>query len=362
MSKRTKILIGIIVAIIIVVCIGYFGLKIMMKSVGIGGGNIADYDKRVEIWDSVAGNSSKSKIEDMNIKSKNANFMISTFKFLKAIVGDEYKDKEEEIDTFTYLFEIKQGFEKETYEDKPFIIPYLVDNSKGAVIIIPGGGFGYKSIDGSTNEGKDIALELNKAGYSTFVLHYRSNPYEYPLPQLDVQRAVRFLKFNSEKFGIDKDKIGMIGFSAGGNQVGTYINLIMGNDLLPNGYHKDKIDKVDDSIIAPAMIYPALSYNQNIPMLFAMFNDQSVRDEDKRQELLELTDLKNHINKDVKNQFISYGTQDSMVGMKESRSYIKTSREKGIDVREVRVKGGEHGFEFENYSSEYINWLNKVMK
>ncbi|WP_243893276.1 alpha/beta hydrolase [Mammaliicoccus sciuri] len=334
----------------------------MMKSVGMGGGEVADYDRKVEIWDTVPGNSSKSKLEDMNIKSKNANFMISTFKFLKAIVGDEYKDKEEAIDTFTYLFEIKQGFEKKTYDDKPYVIPYLVKNSKGAVIIIPGGGFGYKSIDGSTNEGKDIALELNKAGYSAFVLHYRSNPYEYPLPQLDVQRTVRFLKFNSEKYDINKEKIGMIGFSAGGNQVGTYINLIMGNDLLPQDYQKDKIDKVDDSIIAPAMIYPALSYNQNIPMLFTMFNDKDVRNIVKREKLLEFTDLKKHINEDVKNQFISYGTKDSMVGMKESMSYIKTSREKGIDVKEVSVEGGQHGFPYENYSSEYINWLNKMMK
>lgn len=341
---------------------GYLGLQGLMASVGIGGGEVADYENRIEIWNEVAGNSTESKLDKMNIKSKNTNFMLSTFKFLNGIVGEKYQDAEQDIDTFTYLFEIKQGFEKETFEDQPYIIPYLIENSKGAVIVIPGGGFGYKSMDGSTGEGKDIALELNKEGYSAFVLHYRSNPYEYPVPQLDVQRAVRYIKYNAEKFNIDKDRIGLIGFSAGGNQVGTYINQIMGKDLFPKNYTKDEIDFMDDTVVAPAMIYPALSYNYNVPMLFAMFDAKDVRDEVKRQELIELTDLKKHLNPNMKNQFISYGTKDSMVGLKETQLYIQTAKSKGIEVKDILVEGGAHGFSFENYGVEYIEWLNQIMK
>lgn len=178
-------------------------------------------------------------------------------------------------------------------------------------------------MDGSTSEGKEITLELNKAGYTTFVLHYRSNPYEYPIPQLDVQRAVRFLRYHAEDYQISPDKISLIGFSAGGNQIITYINIIMRNDLFPHDYQKDDIDAVDDSVIAPAMIYPALSYRNNVPMLFAMFNDEEVRDEKKREDLLELTDLKNHLNPDIKQQFIAYGDDDQMVGLKETEDISK---------------------------------------
>lgn len=195
-----------------------------------------------------------------------------------------------------------------------------------------------------------------------FFIHYRSNPYEHPIPQLDVQRAVRLLRHNSEKFGIDKEKISMIGFSAGGNKVGTYVNQIMGNDLFPSDYKKDDVDMEDDKVIVPAMIYPALSYNYNVPMLFAMFDDEDVRNDSKRQELLEYTDLKKHLNLETKNQFIAYGTKDSMVGMDETKAYIKFARDNKINVEEVSVEGGGHGFAFEKYGKDYIDWLDKIIK
>ena len=95
-------------------------------------------------------------------------------------------------------------------------MPWVGENSIGAVIVLPGGGYGYKSMDGATYEGQDIALALNEAGFSAFVLHYRSNPYEYPIPQLDLHRAVRYLRANAEDFGFNPANIGLIGFSAGG--------------------------------------------------------------------------------------------------------------------------------------------------
>ena len=359
--KALKISLIIIIAVLLVVGIGLFAvMQMVMKSIGAGGEPVADYDKRIEIWDTVPGNSSRSKLGDMNIKSKNGNLMFATVEFAKVIVNTEYEDVEQAVDTFTYLYEIESGYEKETYEDEPYLIPYLVDNSKGAVIVIPGGGFGYKSMDGTTGEGKDIAEELNKEGYSAFVLHYRSNPYEYPIPQLDVQRAVRYIRFHAEEFDFNPDNIGLIGFSAGGNQIGTYINLIIGNDLFPENYTPDEIDMVDDSVKAPAMIYPALTFNYNVPMLFCMFDDELVRDEAKRQELLDQMDLKQHINPNVTEQFVSYGTKDSMVGTDESKAYIEAARNAGINVVEVAAEGKDHGYTFDNYGARYLEWLADV--
>jgi len=349
---------GIVVAVLFV--IGIVFDVIFIKIIDSSNGPVEDYDKRVEIWNTVAGNCSRSKLDDMNINYNRKSLGLQTIKFIGAIVGDEYKDQEQTLDTFTYLHEIKGGHEKETYEDQPYIIPYLVPNSKGAVIVIPGGGFAYKSMDGSTNEGKDIALELNEAGYCAFVLHYRSNPYEYPIPQLDVQRSVRYLRYHADEFGFDSDKIGMIGFSAGGNQVGTYINLIMGKNLFPEDYILDEIDEVDDTIVAPAMIYPALTYEHNVPMLFSMFDDESVRNESTRKELLDRMDLKQHINTVVMNQFISYGTKDGMVGMDGAIAYIGSARNNGVSVTVAVAEGEDHGYKFEYYKEAYLDWLKEV--
>ena len=354
---------GIILAILLIIGIVFVTVLMqMIKSIGAANGPVADYDKRIEIWDTVPGNSSHSKLEDMNIDYDKSSLGLQTLKFIDAIVGTEYKDAENTIDTFTYLYEIKGGHEKETYEDMPYLIPYTVADSKGAVIVIPGGGFAYKSMDGTTGESKDIAMELNNAGYSAFVLHYRSNPYEYPIPQLDVQRAVRFIKYHAEEYGINPEKIGLIGFSAGGNQVGTYINLIMGNNLFPGDYVPDEIDLVDDTVIAPAMIYPALTYEYNVPMLFSMFDDEAVRNESTRNELLAMMDLKQHINPAATNQFVSYGTKDGMVGMDGAIAYINSARNSGISVTEAVAEKQDHGYTFEYYGKQYISWLDGIFE
>lgn len=354
---------GIILAVLLlVVGIAVWFMGQMITSGLTGANEVADFDTRLEIWNTVPGNSGRSKLDDMNIDAENSNLLVSTLRFAKAIVNSEYEDKEQVIDTFTYLYEIKRGFEAETYEDKPYLIPYPVAGSEGAVIVIPGGGFGYKSMDGTTGEGKDIAAELNKAGYSAFVLHYRSNPYEYPYPQLDVQRAVRYLRYHAGEYGFAPSKIGMIGFSAGGNQVGTFINLIMGNDLFPKDYTPDEIDAVDDTVTAPAMIYPALTFDYNVPMLFAMFDDEDVRDSAKRQALLDKMDLKQHINQAAEHQFVSYGTKDAMVGMDEAEAYIAAAQEAGISVTEVPAEGKDHGYGFRYYREQYLAWLKEVFE
>src|SRR3712207_7956862 len=60
-------------------------------------------------------------------------------------------------------------------------------------------GFVFKTIDGSGQEGRDVARKLQERGINAFVLHYRSNPYKYPIPQLDLQRAIRYIRYRSEE-------------------------------------------------------------------------------------------------------------------------------------------------------------------
>lgn len=217
MSKKKQNFFRVMLIVLAVVLLLAAGAVILLRRAlnSANSGEVADHDTRVEIWNTVAGNRPDSKLNEMNIDYKTDDLILSTIAFAQAIVGDSYADVEQTLDTFTYLYEIKGGYEKETYEDAPYLIPYIVPGSDRAVIVIPGGGYGYKSMDGGTAEGKDVAMTLNGAGISAFVLHYRSNPYEYPIPQLDVQRAVRYLKYHAREYGLNPDKIGLIGYSAG---------------------------------------------------------------------------------------------------------------------------------------------------
>lgn len=360
-KKLMKIILIILVVVIVIIAGSIFFMYHVAKSMGIGSGEVADYDTRIEIWDTVAGNSNRSKLEDMNI-DYNGNLFFSTIAFADAIVGDQYIDAERKIDSFTYFYEIKSGYEKETYEDEPYLIPYVVEGSDSAVIVIPGGGFGYKSMDGTTGEGKDVALALNEAGISTFVLHYRSNPYENPIPQLDVQRAVRYLRASAAEFGFNPENIGLIGFSAGGNQIGTYINVIMGENYFPDDYTPDEVDKVDDSVVTVGMIYPALNYEYNVPMLFCNYNADDVRDEAKRNELLTETDLATRFDSAETPQLIAYGTKDGMVNRKGTEVYIEVAKEAGTDLQVVVAEGQEHGFKQKYYMEDFLTFFKEHLK
>ncbi|WP_336635063.1 alpha/beta hydrolase [Lysinibacillus fusiformis] len=358
--KKTAKFVGILLAILVLI-IGFGYAFLEINPFGNKPGKpVADIERKVEIWgEEIAGNHSGSKLDDMNIKG-NPNRLLATFKFIGHIVGEDYQNNEAAIDTFTYVHEIEGGYEKSTYEDEPYLIPYTVSNSDSAVIVIPGGGYGFKEMDGGTTEGKDIAESLNKAGINAFVLHYRSNPYEWPIPQLDVQRAVRYLRYHANDYGIQPNKIGLIGFSAGGFQTGSFINLIQGEKRLPKNYQLDAIDAVDDQVATAAMIYPALTYRYNVPMLFASFDDQVVRDPEEREELLHKTDLSKHFRTAHIPQFIAYGTKDSAVGVKGPQEYIQSARNADCDVTVIVAEGQNHGFKQQYYMREYLEWVKNI--
>ena len=357
---------GVIISIIVGTFLLLVGLITFIlyrkaKATHLNLGKVADYERRINIWDKVPGNSNKSKLMDMDI-DYNSNLVKSTIGFASSIVGSTYKDKAREIDTFTYFYEIRAGFEREVYEDEPYIIPYLVENSNQAVLIVPGGGFGYKSMDGGNGEGRDVAEALNKNGINAFVLHYRTNPYEYPIPYLDMQRAIRFLRFHKEKYHLDENKISLIGFSAGGHIIAMHINKLMGKDYFPEGYEKDEIDKMDDKVDVVSMIYPVVSFNDNVPMLFALFNSDDVRDEEKRKSLLEDLDLIKNFSSSKVKQFISYGDIDLTVGTKQIPRYIENAKKHNTDVTVLVAKKQGHGFEIKCYIEEYIDWLKGLRK
>ncbi|MFS0636775.1 alpha/beta hydrolase [Mesobacillus foraminis] len=100
-------------------------------------------------------------------------------------------------------------------EFPPTLTPYLAErNDKhSAIIVCPGGGYHRKA----QHEGEPVALWLNSLGISAFVLDYRVSPNRHPAPLSDCQRAIRFVKHHSEQWNIDKYKVGILGFSAGGH-------------------------------------------------------------------------------------------------------------------------------------------------
>ena len=149
--------------------------------------------------------------------------------------------------------------------------PAISNNS--AVIVCPGGGYQILAYD---LEGTEIAAWLNKMGFTAFVLQYRiPNKKEGALQ--DAQRAIRIVKDNSKKWNINAERIGIMGFSAGGS-------LSARTSVLFNKKTYSPVDKSDSLSCRPSftmLIYPAyldqgpnlsltpeLTLNKDVPPIF----------------------------------------------------------------------------------------------
>ena len=140
---------------------------------------------------------------------------------------------------------------------RPFLNPYLLADQtavKGNVVIIAGGGSTHRN---NVVEGYPVAEFFNENGYNAFVLQRRVNPYAAADQWLDLQRAIRYIRFYAEEKGIAKTDIMITcGFSAGGmNIMSAIANVGKTPDSVHAHYVCDEIDKVDDTQTIALPIY-----------------------------------------------------------------------------------------------------------
>src|SRR5260370_20624397 len=106
--------------------------------------------------------------------------------------------------------------------DKPTLtiyLPYGRDAVGTAIVVAPGGSYTHLA---SNHEGRQVANWLNSLGVAAFVLKYRLGPrYHHPIELGDAQRAIRLVRSRAKEFEVSPDRIGMMGFSAGGHLAST---------------------------------------------------------------------------------------------------------------------------------------------
>lgn len=147
-------------------------------------------------------------------------------------------------------------------KDQPFINVWAAAKEKAngaAFVVCPGGGYGGLAAD---HEGVQVARWFNGLGVSAFVLHYRlgSQGYHFPTQLIDVQRAIRHVRANAKEYGIDPNRIGIIGFSAGGHLTSMAATMF---DEKPEGMTNDAIDQVSARPDVAAPTYPVISMTED---------------------------------------------------------------------------------------------------
>jgi acetyl esterase/lipase len=234
--------------------------------------------------------------------------------------------------------------------DKPTMTIYLPTKEKAtgsAVVIFPGGGYTHVAID---HEGHQVAHWLNELGIAAFVVDYRhrGRGYGHPAPIQDAQRAIRTVRSRSAEFGIEPNKIGIIGFSAGGHlasTAGTHFN--------------DKFyEPVDANDIASArpdfmiLIYPVISMGP-----FSHSGSRSaLLGRNISQDLVDKFSNEKQVDSNTPPTFLVHATDDKTVPAENSISFYLACKKAHVPAEMHIWQKGEHGFGLGKSGTPVSRW------
>ncbi|RKN71238.1 alpha/beta hydrolase [Paenibacillus ginsengarvi] len=243
-----------------------------------------------------------------------------------------------------------------TEEDRPRIDAYPVKSDKpvGCVIICPGGGYARRA----DHEKEPVAKWLNSIGVAAFVLHYRVAPYRHPAPLEDCRRAIRWVRSHAEEYGIDPDKIGILGFSAGGHAAA-----MAGIHHEPgNPEAADPIDRVSSRPNALVLCYAVISFVEQYHE-GSMIN---LLGQNPSQEMRELLSGELSANAETPPTFMWHTGNDAPVPVANSLMLAATLSKHKVPYDLHVYENGRHGLglaeshpEAYMWTQECANWLRR---
>jgi len=222
-----------------------------------------------------------------------------------------------------------------------------------AVVICPGGGYWILAYD---LEGSDIARYFNSIGIAAIVLKYRLPTYgncvvPHKAPLMDAQRAMRMVRFNARKWNIDPNKIGVMGFSAGGHLASTL------------GTHFDYGDKKSkDSIEMQScrpdfmiLMYPVISLMDSITHASSK---EALLGKNPDKELVKYYSNEYQVKSDTPPTFLVHANDDKSVSVENSLLFYQALRSKNIPAELHIISEGGHGFGLGLNNEHVGSWPN----
>jgi acetyl esterase/lipase len=233
--------------------------------------------------------------------------------------------------------------------DRPTLAPFLVPAGKGvgtAVIVCPGGGYQGLSMD---KEGDQIARWLNSLGVTAFVLKYRLGPkYHHPVELGDAQRAIRTVRSKTAEYRLLPDRIGIMGFSAGGHLASTAGTHFDAGDANAS----DPIDKVSSRPDFLVLCYPVIS--------FGTFAHQGSRrnllGENADPKLVENLSNETQVTAQTPPTFLFHTTTDATVPVENSVLFYSALRKAGVPAELHIYERGPHGVGLAQTDEALSSW------
>lgn len=219
-------------------------------------------------------------------------------------------------------------------------------NTGTAVVVCPGGGYRRLASD---KEGTAVAAWLNSLGVSAFVLKYRLYEYGHPAPLRDVLRAVRLLRSDPARWAIAPDRIGVMGFSAGGHVAASAGTLFDS----PEGRTGAALDGVSARPDFLVLVYPVIT--MNAPFAHAGSRD-SLLGPGAPQAALDRLSLERQVTARTPPTFLVHGGTDQSVPPENSVQFFTALRRAGVPAELHVFERGGHGVGLEPNHGPISDW------
>jgi acetyl esterase/lipase len=238
---------------------------------------------------------------------------------------------------------------------RPTLSIYLPPKEKrtgAAVVICPGGGYW---IAAAGHEGADVAKKFNEMGIAAFVLKYRIPNDQIMInkeigPVQDAQRALQVVRENARKWGIKKNKIGIMGFSAGGHLAST----------AGTHYQNTYIDNPKGTSLRPdfmILVYPVISFNDSIGHKGSYEN---LLGKNATPEKIREYSNETQVTPQTPPTFLVHAKDDG-VKVENSLVFAEALKKNGVPVDMYLYESGGHGYGMYNKSSPVL-WMDLVQQ
>lgn len=227
------------------------------------------------------------------------------------------------------------------------------DQPTAAIVILPGGGYGGHAMD---HEGKQFADWFDSLGVSSAVCTYRlrgkgnqGKGYGHPYPMIDAQRAIQTLRANAKQWNIDPERIGVIGFSAGGHLCSTVSTHFADIDESSNDPIASVSSRPDFAILA----YPVIGFDKPYTHRGSQKN---LLGEDPDAKLVHSLSNETQVSGETPPTFLFHTVADKSVPVENSVEYFKACREHGVPVEMHLFPDGRHGLGLARQVSGAAQW------
>ena len=232
------------------------------------------------------------------------------------------------------------GYDKD--KEPPYITYFKAnpDSAKGsAILICPGGAYTALA---EQHEGSDVAKFYNDRGFEAFVLHYRLNSHDqsghrFPDQYRDVTTALRTIKSRAKEFKIDPDRLGVIGFSAGGHLASMLTTM----HLPANKKSKVVLEQWSSRPAFSILIYPVITlagkpaHRYSAEMLLGKNPDS---------RLVDSLSTHNRVTPHTPPTFIVFSVDDDAVPPENGILFFNALREHNIPASLHIFDHGGHGY------------------